>query len=59
MGLGSMYVAQRPCHNEEGSRVKVCQNARLLVLTSQARAHVRGKVRNYYCYIMKLQKTKK
>lgn len=28
-----MYVAQRPYHNEEGSWVKVCQNA-VLVLTS-------------------------
>lgn len=28
-----MYVAQRPYHNEEGSWVKVCQNA-MLVLTS-------------------------
>lgn len=51
-----MYVAQGPYrhwHNEEGSRVKGCQSGRLLVLTSQARPHVRAKVRSYCCYIMK------
>lgn len=58
MGMRSIYVARGACHNEEGSGVKVCHSTRLLVLTGQAWAHVRGKVRNYCCYIIKLQKTK-
>ena len=43
MGLRSIHVALGTAIMRRGSRVKVCQSARLLVMTS----HVRGKVRIY------------